>query len=180
MTKIFCFLHCRLRIEEILIIHPIIHKGVDSEISNPERSQILKEMCPLTGIYPIVGQSGFHNHTGSRDMRPLHRDAEPSIAASPTSRTDKHIILSFIQELLVDLFYLPGNCLIVGGTIIIGLYIDHIINIIHDTVSQWIIWAENHIFIRNLIQILIQHFFTVYDRTDLQEIKSSGFIMFAT
>lgn len=120
MTKIFRFFHRRLRIEEVLIIHTIIHKGIDSEISNPERSQILKEMCSLTGIYPIVGQSGFHNHTGSRDMRPLHRNTEPCITASPTSRTDKHIILSFIQELLVDLFYLPSNCLIVRGTIIIG------------------------------------------------------------
>ena len=39
---------------------------------------------------------------------------------------------------------------------------------------------EAKVLLGYLVQILIQHFFTVYDRTDLQQIESSGFIMFAT
>ena len=88
MTEIFGFKYSRLRIQEFLIVYSIIHKRVNREISHTKRSQVLEEMCSLTGIYPIVSKSGLHNDTRGRNMWPLHRNTQPCIAASPTSRTD--------------------------------------------------------------------------------------------
>ena len=126
MTQEFRFVYRRLGIKEILIVNTVIHKSVDSEIAYSERSQVLEEVCALTRIYAVISQTGFHYHTGSRNMRPFHRNTQPCIAASPTSRTDKYIILTFIQELPVDFFYFPSNSLIVRSTVTLSLYIDNI------------------------------------------------------
>ena len=133
MAHVFSLMHSRLRIQEVLIVYSVVHKSIDREIAYSEGSQVLKKVCPLTGIDAIIRQPGFYNDARCTDMRPFNRNSEPRVTAAPTSRTYQDIILSLIQELLVQLFYLPGNILIVGSAVIIGLYIDHILQFVHDS-----------------------------------------------
>ena len=167
MTQEFRFVYRRLGIKEILIVNTVIHKSVDSEIAYSERSQVLEEVCALTRIYAVISQTGFHYHTGSRNMRPFHRNTQPCIAASPTSRTDKYIILTFIQELPVDFFFFLSNSLIVRSTVTLSLYIDNIVNFVHNAMSQRIIRTKDNVLIPYLIQIFIQHFLTIHNWPDL-------------
>ena len=81
-------------------------------------------MGSLAGVYPVVGQSGFHYHAGSTDVRPLHGDAEPGVTATPASGTYKDIVAAFVQELVV------------GGTIVVCLHIDNVMYLVHDAMSQ--------------------------------------------
>ena len=96
-------------------------------------------MCALAGIDPIVGQSGFNNDTGRRNVRPLHRNAEPRITASPTPRTHKHIMLPFVKETAVQFLDIVCNQLVVGCRIPLRLHINHILNVFHYTMSQRIL-----------------------------------------
>ena len=41
-------------IQKINIIITFIDKGINGKIPNPERSKILKEMCSLTRINPVI------------------------------------------------------------------------------------------------------------------------------
>ena len=41
-------------IQKINIIITFIDKGVNGKIPDPERSKILKEMCPLAWINPVI------------------------------------------------------------------------------------------------------------------------------
>ena len=137
-------------------------------------------MRTLAGINAVISQSRLHYHTGCRDVRPLHRNTQPRVAASPTSGTDKHIVLPLVQELLIDLFYLPSNSLIIGSTVAVCLHIDNILNLVHNAMSQRIIRAKNHLIIRYIVQILIQHLLAIHNRTDLQKMESTRLILITT
>ena len=113
MPQILAFVYGRLCIQEVLIIHAIIHKGINSEVAHTERSQILEEVGPLAGIYAIIRQSGFHNDAGGTDMWPFYRNTQPCVTATLTSGPNENIIPAFIKELLVQFLYFPGNLLIV-------------------------------------------------------------------
>ena len=97
MAQVFSLMHSRLRIQEVLIVYSVVHKSIDREIAYSEGSQVLKKVCPLTGIDAIIRQPGFYNDARCTDMRPFNRNAEPRVTATPTSRTYQDIILSFIQ-----------------------------------------------------------------------------------
>lgn len=147
MTEIFGFKYGRLRIQEFLIVYSIIHKRVNREISHTKRSQVLEEMCSLTGIYPIVSKSGLHNDTRGRNIWPLHRNTQPSITASPSSGADKHIVLAFIQKLLVDFLYFPSYILIVRCTVMIGFDIHNIVYLVHNAMPQRVVGTKQHVFV---------------------------------
>ena len=42
MTQVFAFVYGGLCIQEVLIVHAIVHKGIDGEVANSERSQVLE------------------------------------------------------------------------------------------------------------------------------------------
>ena len=77
MTQERGFFYRWKTIEEVLLVYTIIHIGIDSKIAHPERCHILEEMRALTWIYMVIGQTSFHDDTGSRDMRPLDRNTQP-------------------------------------------------------------------------------------------------------
>ena len=133
-------------------------------------------MCSLTGIYPIVSKSGLHNDTRGRNMWPLHRNTQPSITASPSSGADKHIVLAFIQKLLVDFLYFPSYILIVRCTVMIGFDIHNIVYLVHNAMPQRVVGTKQHVFVRNSRKILVQHIFTVHNRTHLKQIECTGLI----
>ena len=135
MTQVFGLMYSRLRIQKVLIIYTVIYKRVDCEITDTERSQVLKKVRSLAGIDTIVCQPGFYNNTCCTDMRPFYRNAEPCIATAPAARAYQDLVLSFVQELLVQFFYLPGYFLIVGSAVIIGFYVNYILQFIHYSMS---------------------------------------------
>ena len=100
-------------------------------------------------------------------MRPLDRNTQPGITASPPSGTNQHIILSFIKELLIHFFYFPSNGLVIRSTVPIGFDINNIIHLIHNAMSQRIVGTQNDIFVRNGCEILIQHLLRIDDRAYL-------------
>ena len=136
MPQVLRLVYGRLCIQEFLVVYAVIHKGVDGKVSHSKGGQVLEEVGSLTGVYPVIGQSGFHYHAGSADVRPLHGDAEPGVTATPASGTYKDIVAAFVQELLVQLLYLPGNLLVVGGTIVVCLHIDNVMYLVKDDVAS--------------------------------------------
>ena len=137
MAHVFGFFDSGHPVEDILLEDTIACIGIDGEIADTETGEILEEMRSLGGVDVIILQTRFHNDAGSGDMRPLDRDAQPVVAASPASRPNEHIILVLIEELLVDLLDVRRDGGIVGGgEILIGLDIDHIHHILRDTMSQ--------------------------------------------
>lgn len=50
MAQVFSLMHSRLRIQEVLIVYSVVHKSIDREIAYSEGSQVLKKVCPLTGM----------------------------------------------------------------------------------------------------------------------------------
>ncbi len=69
MTQVFAFVHGGLCIQEVLIVHTIVHKGIDSKVAHSKGSQVLEEVGSLAGVHTIVRQSGFHNDAGSTDEK---------------------------------------------------------------------------------------------------------------
>ena len=60
MAEELRFFHSRLRIEELLVVDTIIHKGIDREVTHSERGKILEEMRTLAGINAVISQSRLH------------------------------------------------------------------------------------------------------------------------
>ena len=136
MTNEPGFFNSRPGIQYLLVIDTILHIGINCEITDSERSQILKEVGSLTRVHTIISQPRLHNDTFSRNMGPLHRNAQPLIAASPASRTYQYIMFPFIQKFTVHLFYFISNGRIIGSSITICLHINHILNVLHNAMPQ--------------------------------------------
>ena len=131
-------------------------------------------MGALTGVYPVVGQPGFHDDAGRRNIRPFHRYAEPSVAATPPSRTHQYVMLTFVKEAAVELLDVVGYQLVVGGGIAFGLHIDDVLQVVHHTVSQRVSALEQELFFRHQSQVFVQPGFHIDHRTDLQQIEHAA------
>ena len=165
-------------IEDILLENAIACIGVNGEIADTEAGEVLEKVGTLRGIDMIVFQTRLHNDTGGRDMRPLDGDTQPIVAATPTSWTNEHIVLILVKELLIDLLDMRGNRGIIGsGEILISLDIDHIDDILRDTVSQRVLRAQQTVGIWNLLEILIEHLLRVDNRPDLEQIEFPGAVV---
>ena len=88
----------------------------------------------------VVLQASLDNDAGCRDMRPLDGDAQPVVAGTPAARANQYVVLVFVQELAVYLLYLVGNAWIVdSGKVIVGLDINHVDDILRDTMPQRVV-----------------------------------------
>ena len=122
----------------------------------------------------VVLQSRLHDDAGGGDMGPLDGDAQPVVAASPTSRANQYIVFILIEELLVDLLDMRGDGGVIGGReVLVGLDIDHVRHILGDTVTQRVMRAQQTVGIGNLLQILVEHLLRVDYRTDLEQVELS-------
>ena len=93
-------------------------------------------MSTLTGVNAVVGQPGFYDDAGGRDVGPFYGNAQPRVTAAPAPRADEDVVASQVEELLVLLFYLAGNFRIAGGTVVLCLDVDHVEYVVHDAMSQ--------------------------------------------
>ena len=85
----FCFLNGGQLVENFLPIDAVASEGVDGEVADAERGEVLEEVCALARIDLEAVQSCLDNDLGCADLRPLDRDAKPRVGASPTARADK-------------------------------------------------------------------------------------------
>ena len=174
VAHILGLIHGWHRIQDILSEDAVVVVRIDGEIPHAEGSEILEEVRALTGIDAVVLQSGLHDDTGGRDMRPLHGDAQPEIAGSPAPRSDKDIVLPLFQEPSVDALYLfCYRDIISRREVIVGLDIHHIGDIVADTMSQGMVGTQQAVVIIDLGEVLIEHLLAVNDRSDLQEVELS-------
>ena len=148
---------------------------VDGEIADAERGEVLEEVGTLGGIHMVVLQGRLDDDAGRTDMRPLHGDTQPVVTRAPASRSHEDVILVLSQEATVDLFYLVGDHRVIhGGEVITGLYIDHINDILRDTVAEGVVRTQQTAVIGYILDILVEHLLGVDDRTYLEEIERSS------
>ena len=134
-------------------------------------------MRSLTRIYPIITQSGFYNDTGSRYMWPFHWNTQPRITASPSTRTYQYIMFAFIEEFTVQFLYFVGNRRIVSSIITLGLHINQVVDIFHNTMSQRIETLQYYFFVRNKIQVFRQISLHIHHWPNLQQIEYSTLVL---
>ena len=63
--------------------------GVDGEVSDLERGQVLEEMAALRGRDAEVVEAGLVDGASARNFVPLDRDAEPGIVRTPSADSDQ-------------------------------------------------------------------------------------------
>ena len=127
MANILRFLNGRHLIEQFLTEDSIAGIRVNGEVANAEARQILEEVRSLRGVYVVVLQTCLYNNPSSRDMRPFHGYAKPIVTTASTAWANKDVVLPFIQELAVQLFYLGCNHGVIGGgEVIVGLDVNDI------------------------------------------------------
>ena len=176
VAHVLRLLNGRQRVEHAGLQNTVTRIGVDGEVTHAKRGEVLEEVRALRGIYVVVLQSGLHDDACCGDVRPLHGDAQPVVARTPTARADQDVVLSLIQELAVDLLYFHRYLWIVGGgEVVVGLHIHHIYHVLGDAVTQRVVAAQQAVGVGNLVQILFQHLLGVDDRTNLKEVEPTPY-----
>ena len=75
-------------VENVLTVDAVAPEGVDGEIADAQRREVLEEVRALAGINLETVKSCLHDDLSCADMRPFDGDAEPRVAASPAARAD--------------------------------------------------------------------------------------------
>ena len=65
MPQEVIFKYCLCGSVELIIDIPVTPGGINIEIPDPECGKVLKEVCPLAGIDPVILQSGLNNDPGA-------------------------------------------------------------------------------------------------------------------
>src|SRR6266705_1313615 len=69
----------RLGLDPVPVDEALAVVGVDREVADLERGQVLEEMAALRGRDPEILEAGLDDDAGPGDLIPGHRDAEPGI-----------------------------------------------------------------------------------------------------
>ena len=104
-------------------------------------------------------------------MGPLHGDAQPRVAASPTAGAHEDVVLPFAQELRVQLLDVVGDELVVGCRIAVGLHIDQVLHLVHDAVPQRVVRTDDDVLVGDGGEVLFQHLLAVDDGAYLQQVE---------
>ena len=75
-----CFLHGGHKVKNVLPEDAVVVVGVDGEVADTERSEVLEEVCALAWVNAIVLQSCLYDETCAADVWPLYGYAEPVVA----------------------------------------------------------------------------------------------------
>ena len=78
-------------IEDVLAVDAVAAEGVDGEVADAERGEVLEEVGALAGVDLEVVQAGFYDDLRGADVRPLDGDAQPRVAAPPAAGADEEI-----------------------------------------------------------------------------------------
>ena len=102
MAHMSGFFDSREGIEEGAIVDAIAVEIIDGEIAHAKRGEVLEKVSALRRINAIVSQAGFDNDACSRDVWPFHRNSQPRIARSPSTRPYQDVVLAFVEEFGID------------------------------------------------------------------------------
>ena len=153
---------------EIGFIEPAIAlERIYREISHPEGSQVLEEMRTLAGVHAVVFESAFDDDARIADMRPFHRDSEPGVAASPTSRADEDVALAPLREFTVDAVDVVGYQLVIGRVEGLALDVNYVADVVHDAMPKDTCGREDGLLRTDLRQVFLHDFLVVHDGTNL-------------
>lgn len=136
MTNEPGFFNSRPGIQYLLVIDTILHIGINCEITDSERSQILKEVSSLTRVHTIISQPRLHNDTCSRNMGPLHRNAQPLNRCFPSVPDLPIYNVSLHPRIYGSSFLFHKHGRIIGSSITICFHINHILNVLHNAMPQ--------------------------------------------
>ena len=146
--------------------------GIDGEIADTKRGEVLEEVSALRGVDAIVGECHLGDDACTGDVRPLHRNAKPRIAGAPTAGSNEGIAATRCQELLVEPFYLHCYLRIVGCIVVlVGLHIDYIAYIIDDAVTEGVVGAQQALAVVDGPQVFVDGLHGVDDGAYLQEVE---------
>ena len=132
-------------------------------------------MSSLAGVDSVVFEPAFDNQTGVTNVRPLHRNAEPRVTASPASGSDKNVAFFRAGELPVHLFDVIRDKLVVRRVERTAFYIYDIAHVADDAMSEHGLRSENRLLLLHQRQVFLHDLFIVNNRSDLQQVKSSPF-----
>ena len=102
----------RKLVKDVLPVDAVATERINRQIANAKRGEVLKEVRALTRVNLEAIESCLYNNLRSTDVTPLHRNAEPRVAASPTTRSDEEVRTRARlnrQESSVNLLNLFGN-----------------------------------------------------------------------
>ena len=102
VADILCFLNGRHTVEDVLLEQTIARVGVDGEVADTERREVLEEVGALRGVDVVVLETGLDDDAGCRDVGPLDGNAQSVVAGAPAARADEHVVLALVEEALVD------------------------------------------------------------------------------
>ena len=119
----FRLVHGGQGVQVFFVKEPVAAERSYCKIPHTERCQVLEKVCPLRRVHTVLFQAAFHYCTCATDMRPLYRDTQPRVAATPPSGTDEYITVSFFDVFAVQFLYLAGYKPVVLCVEIIAFYI---------------------------------------------------------
>ena len=88
VADMLCLLHGGQCVEDFLPVDAVTSEGVDGEVADAKRGEVLEEVGALAGVHLEAVQPCLHDDLGSTDVAPLDGYAEPRVAASPTAGAD--------------------------------------------------------------------------------------------
>ena len=136
MTHVLSLLNCWKFVEDLLPIDAVTSESVDCQVANAKRCKVLEEVRAVARVNLEAIKTSLYNDLSSTDMAPLHRNAQPRVAASPASWTDKKVgCVVLLQESSVNLLNLFCNGGIVGRRITLSLDVNDVLYVVVDAVS---------------------------------------------
>ena len=88
MADVLCLLDGGELVEDFLTVDAVATEGVDGEVADAKRREVLEEVGALAGVNLEAVQTGLHDDLRRADVRPFDGDAEPRVAAPPAARAD--------------------------------------------------------------------------------------------
>ncbi len=131
-------------------------------------------MRALARVHAVVRQPGLHDDSRRGDVRPLHRDAQPRVVASPSSRPHQHVAPSLFYEAAVDAVDFSRYGRIVAGRIPVRLDVDHVVHLVVHALADGVVRAYERLLVGYLRQVFVEHHLVVHHRANLQQVEDAG------
>lgn len=136
MENAFLFFYCRLLTQPIPVHKTFARIGIDREIANLKRCQVLEKVAALRGGHSQVTEARLHNHARTRNLVPCDGDAEPGIIGTPPANADQEIRRSVFAELRIQLSHKLCYLAAPGPFKAVKVHENHVAQITDSTVAK--------------------------------------------
>ena len=163
-------------VETCLVEEAVALEGIDGEIGDTERGEVLEEVGALRGIDLEVVETCFDDDACGRDIGPLDGNAQPGVGRAPTSRADVDAMTVVGKQLAVDLLDVLGNRGVLAGTVALGrLDIDDVLHVGNDAVADGGVRTEQALGVGNLGEVFVELHVVIDHWTNLEQIEGARF-----